>query len=77
MSASSTSYSGPSDDRSEVRLLDFEGAAHYLGISTWSVRALVDSGELPRVTLGRSVRFDIHDLEALVARNKQVRDGWT
>lgn len=33
------------------RLLDVAGAAPYLGVSPWAVRALLEAGRLPRVRL--------------------------
>jgi excisionase family DNA binding protein len=45
------------------RLLSLRQAADYLGLSTWTVRALIDSGSLPRVPL--PVRKILLDREAL------------
>lgn len=58
------------------RLLDVEGAAAYLSVSTWTIRDLESAGELRRVRLpltGRDVRrllFDRADLDRLVDRAK-------
>jgi excisionase family DNA binding protein len=56
------------------RLLDVQAAASYLSVSVWTIRDLVDAGELPRVRLsvGRSevrrLLFDRRDLDRLVDR---------
>ena len=60
------------------RLLDLGGAARYLGgISTWSVRDLLDTGRLHRVRLPgagtsdfRRVLIDVRELDALIAASK-------
>jgi hypothetical protein len=59
------------------RLLDVDGAAAYLGVSTWTVRDLEAGGHLPRVRLplpsGKDVRkllYDRADLDRLVERSK-------
>ena len=60
---------------------ELTAAAAYLGISYWTVRALVFAGELPTVKLpcpragdGRAIRrvlIDREDLDALVERWKE------
>ena len=63
--------------RVPARLLGVEGAAAYLGLSTWSVRRLVDNGHLRRVRLPlgkadcRRLLFDRIDLERLVDVSKE------
>ena len=59
------------------RLLTLRDAAAYLGLSTWTVRALEAQGALPRVRVPlprggelRKVLFDRADLDAAVARWK-------
>ncbi len=59
------------------RLLSLEQAAHYLGVSTWTVRELEWSGVLPRVRIplgnGKELRkllFDREDLDRLIDRWK-------
>ena len=47
----------------EPRLLSLRQAADYLGLSTWTVRGLIDTGALPRVRL--PVRKILLDREAL------------
>jgi excisionase family DNA binding protein len=47
----------------EPRLLGLRQAAEYLGLSTWTVRGLIDAGALPRVQL--PVRKILIDREAL------------
>lgn len=59
------------------RLLDLEGAAAYLGLSTWTIRDLLDNGTLQRVRVplprGRELRrvlVDVRDLNRLVDQAK-------
>lgn len=56
------------------RLYSIPEAAQYLGRSTWSVRRLVWSGELPEVRAGRRVHLDIKDIDAFIEMNKQRED---
>ncbi len=55
------------------RLLGLDDAAHYLGVSTWTVRELEWAGVLPRVRIPlgnwkelRKLLFDREDLDRLV-----------
>jgi excisionase family DNA binding protein len=59
--------------------LGLSEAAAYLGVSYWTVRALVANGTLPRVTLPggtardfglRRVLLDRRDLDRLIETNK-------
>jgi hypothetical protein len=61
----------------EARLLDVEGAAAYLAISSWTLRDLHAAGRLPRVRLAlagdrecRRLLFDVHDLDQLIEASK-------
>lgn len=61
-----------------VRLLDLEGSAGYLSISTWGVRDLIANGTLRRVRIPlpnygeiRKVLLDVRDLDALIERWKE------
>ena len=45
-------------------------AALYLGRSTWSVRRLIWSGDLPSVRAGRRVHVDVRDMDGFIDRNK-------
>jgi len=60
------------------RLFGLAEAAVYLGISSWSVRTLLDAGHVRRVTLpgragdGRRVLIDKADLDALVELGKRT-----
>ena len=53
--------------------VDVMGAARMLGLGRSSVLNLADSGQLPRLRFGRSVRFAVSDVEALV---EQRRGGY-
>jgi excisionase family DNA binding protein len=59
-------------NNSSVRVLRVREAARYLGISPWKIRRLVSQG-LPYIQDGEgnsAWRFDIHDLEEWIERNK-------
>jgi hypothetical protein len=68
----------------QPRLADVEGAAHYLGgISPWTVRDLIASGQLPRVRLPlgrdrsgrerelRRMLVDLRDCDKLIEQSKE------
>ena len=48
------------------RLLALELAARYLGISQRTLRRHTDAGSIPVVRIGRSVRYDLHALDAWI-----------
>jgi excisionase family DNA binding protein len=52
------------------RLFSLPEAAIYLGRSTWSVRRLIWSGELPQVRAGGRVHVDVQDMDKFIERNK-------
>ena len=52
------------------RLVTGDVAAQYLSISTVSLWRLVKAHDLVPVRLGRSVRFDMDDLDAYIANLK-------
>jgi hypothetical protein len=59
------------------RLLNVDGTAEYLAVSTWTVRDLEAGGHLPRVRLplpgGKDIRkllYDRADLDRLIERSK-------
>jgi excisionase family DNA binding protein len=53
--------------RVEPRLLSLRQAAEYLGLSTWTVRGLIDTGALPRVQLPvRKILIDREVLDRLI-----------
>ena len=63
-----------SKETSAHRLLRLKQAAAYLSISTWTLRAIVQRGELPVVKYGANVPWliDIRDLDSWVDRHKEV-----
>lgn len=60
----------PSSPREEVRLLNVQDAARYLGTTVKTLYGRVWRREISFVKLGRSVRFDIEDLRRLVEEAK-------
>ncbi len=57
------------------QLLTVAEAATYLGCSRANVYALIDSGELPVVTIGKSrgYRIDRSDIDAFIQRRKTCK----
>ena len=49
-------------------VVDVRGAMKMLHLGRSTVLALADSGELPRLRTGRTVRYAISDIERLVER---------
>ena len=58
-------------DESQVRLLNLNEAAHYLSVSYWSVRTLINRGDLPAVRFGRRLLIDKKDLDDLIENHKE------
>jgi excisionase family DNA binding protein len=54
----------------EARLWTVREAATYLCISQRHLWTITDSGELPCIRLGRSVRYAVDDIEAYVTRQR-------
>jgi excisionase family DNA binding protein len=55
-----------------TKLRTIDETADLFGISSRSVRRLVDSGALPVIRLGRSVRISDPDIAAFLAANRSV-----
>jgi excisionase family DNA binding protein len=56
--------------REEVRLLNIKEAARFLSTTDKTLYTKIGRPEIPFIKLGRSVRFDVRDLEALIERVK-------
>ena len=56
--------------REEVRLLNVKEAARFLGTTEKTLYAKIWRREIPFIKIGRSVRFDVKDLEALIERSR-------
>jgi len=54
--------------REEVRLLNIKEAARFLGTTDKTLYTKIWRREIPFIKLGRCVRFDVRDLEALIER---------
>jgi excisionase family DNA binding protein len=61
--------------REDVRLLNVKEAARLLGTTPGSLYSMVWRREVPFVKLGRSLRFDLKDLEALIEASKVRPEG--
>ena len=59
------------------RLMTIKQTAILLGCSTANVYALIDSGELPVISVGKSrgYRIDQRDIEEFVSRRKTWKGG--
>ena len=65
------------DISSTPRLLKIEEAAKMLAVSPGTVENwTVPNGDLPRVEIGASVRYDVDHIQAFEDRRKRVPDGW-
>jgi excisionase family DNA binding protein len=56
--------------KSLKRLYRLPEAAVYLGRSTWSVRRLIWSGELPSVRAAGRVHVDVQDMDEFIEKHK-------
>lgn len=52
------------------KLMKIGPAAKYLCICERTLWGLTNSGQIPTVRIGRSVRFDIVDLDAFIEKQK-------
>lgn len=58
------------------RLMDSKSASRYLAISERKLWAMSNTGTIPAVRLGRSVRYDRQDLDAFILKAKMgAQDG--
>lgn len=62
---------------SEARLLTVTETAALLGCSRANIYALIDAGELPVISIGKSrgYRIDRNDIEAFIERRKTCKEG--
>jgi excisionase family DNA binding protein len=56
--------------RAEIRLMNIREAAHYLGTTPATLYTKIWRREIPFIKIGRSVRFDIRDLELLIEQSR-------
>jgi excisionase family DNA binding protein len=56
--------------REEIRLLNIKEAARYLGTTDKTLYTKIWRREIPFIKLGRSVRFDVRDLEVLIEKSR-------
>ncbi len=61
---------------STPRLLTISGAAELLSCSRANVYGLIDAGDLPVITVGKSrgYRIDVRDIEEFLERRKVCKD---
>ena len=53
------------------RLYDVKDAGVYLGISHWTIRELLNRGEIPYCRIGRKILLDLRDLDGFVEGLKE------
>jgi excisionase family DNA binding protein len=62
---------GPiTDSRSVGRLLDLKAAGKYLSLSYWTVRRMINQGEIAYIRAGRKILVDVRDLDRWIEDNK-------
>lgn len=54
------------------RLLDLPGAAEYLGETESKIRGYVERRQIPFMKIGRTLRFDIRQLDRWIEKSHQV-----
>jgi excisionase family DNA binding protein len=55
------------------RMVKLKAAAEYLGVSTWTLRRILRSGEIPYVQRGEgNILLDVRDLDADIEKNKRI-----
>jgi excisionase family DNA binding protein len=59
-------------EQSGSRLLNIRQAAQYLGTTPATLYGRVWRRELPFIKLGRSLRFDLRDLDELIEKSRIV-----
>lgn len=57
------------------RLMSIRETAEYLSISTRHLWTITNSGQLPNIKMGKSVRYDRVDVDAYIERCKSGRLG--
>lgn len=57
---------------SQRRLFNYQEAADYLSLSTRSMWDLGNTNVIPKIQIGRCVRFDIEDLDRYIESRKQL-----
>lgn len=62
--------------QAKARLMNIRDAARYLGTTPATLYTKVWRREIPFVKLGRSVRFDVNDLDALIEGAKVKPDAF-
>ena len=53
------------------RLFNVKDAGVYLGISHWTIRELLNRGEIPYCRIGRKILLDLRDLDRFVEGLKE------
>ncbi len=59
----------------ERRYLDYRETTRYTGLSRWTLLRAQERGDLAAIRVGRSVRFDVNDLDRFMAERKELVGG--
>ena len=62
----------PKIDRNYKRLFTVHEAGHYMGVSHWTVRKLIDDGKLRYCRIGRKILIDRADLDSFINSLKEA-----
>jgi excisionase family DNA binding protein len=62
----------PVAPKKEIRLMTIKQAAEYLGTTPGTLYTKIWRREIPFIKLGRSVRFDVKDLDELIEMSRVV-----
>jgi excisionase family DNA binding protein len=60
----------PGAPKKEIRLMTIKQTAQYLGTTPASLYTKIWRREIPFIKIGRSVRFDVNDLDAIIEQGR-------
>ena len=60
------------DGKSAVRLLSVADVACYLGLSAWTIRQMIHTGQLPHIRVGRRILLDRRDVDKWIEQKKDL-----
>ena len=64
------------EEEATRRLFDLNSAARYVGVSYWSLKTLLNNGEIPFIRIGRRLLVDRCDLDGWIDRNKRREETY-
>ncbi len=60
------------DGKSAVRLLSVADVACYLGLSAWTIRQMIHTGQLPHIRVGRRILLDRRDVNKWIEQKQDL-----